>query len=167
MAEAGRRESKGNPSLKVLYFTLVHSALTIVFCAGRPSRTSFIFYAGLEGMGGLDLETDENENVRNNSFCLLRRLKEHVRVSKVLSSSLVQHLSLMNLPFELWMVRLRRSPQSNVSRTEFAGPDNKANSGDPFSDVFANRIGRTHYGGFRVPAGNIWQAKGRCIHVSL
>ena len=62
--EAGRRESRGNPSLKVLYFTLVHSALTLAFCTGKPSRTSFIFYAGLEGMGGLDLETDENENVR-------------------------------------------------------------------------------------------------------
>src|SRR5260221_11259431 len=142
MAEAGRRESRGNPSLKVLYFTLVHSALTIVFCTGRPSRTSFIFYAGLEGMGGLDLETDENENVCNNSFCLLRRLNGHVRVSKVLSSSLVQHLSLMNLPFELWMVRLHRSPQSNASRPEFAGPDNKTYSDGAISAVFANRIGR-------------------------
>ncbi|KZT28597.1 glycoside hydrolase family 63 protein [Neolentinus lepideus HHB14362 ss-1] len=28
----------------------------------RPSRTSFIFYAGLEGLGGLDMETDEDEN---------------------------------------------------------------------------------------------------------
>jgi len=118
-------------------------------------------------MGGLDLETDENENVRNNSFRLLRRLNEHVRASKVLSFSLVQHLSLMNLPFELWMVRLHRSPQSNASRTEFTGPDNKAYSDGPFSDVFANRIGRTHYSGFRVPAGNVWQAKGGCIHVSL
>ena len=73
----------------------------------------------------------------------------------------------MNLLFELWMVRLRRSPQSNVFRTDFAGPDNKAYSGGPFSDTFANRIGRTHYGGFRVPAGNVWQAKGKCIRVPL
>jgi mannosyl-oligosaccharide glucosidase len=153
--------------LKVLYFTPIHSALNIVFCTGRPSRTSFIFYAGLEGMGGLDLETDENENVRNSSFYLLRRLNEHVRVSKVLSFSLVQHLSLMNLPFELWTVRLHLSPQPNASRTQFPGPDNKAYSDGPHSDVFASRIGRTHYGGFRVPAGNIWQAKGRRIHVLL
>jgi hypothetical protein len=32
-----------------------------------PSRTSFIFYFGLEGMGGLELETDENENVSQQS----------------------------------------------------------------------------------------------------
>jgi len=163
MAEAGQRESRESPSLKVSYLTLVlvDFALTIVFCTGRPSRTSFIFYAGLEGMGGLDLETDENENVRNNSFRLLRRLNDHVRASKVLLLSLVQPLSLMNLPFELWMVRLHRLPQSNASRTKFAGPDNKAYSDGPFSDDFANRIGRTHYSGFRVPAGNVWQAKGR------
>jgi mannosyl-oligosaccharide glucosidase len=40
-----------------------HLALTIAL-SGIPSRTSFIFYAGVEGMGGLDLETDEDENVR-------------------------------------------------------------------------------------------------------
>ena len=41
------------------------------------------------------------------------------------------------------------------------GPNNKAFSDGPFSDVFAKRIGRTHYSGFRVPPGNIWQAKGK------
>lgn len=45
--------------------------LTIALRTGKPSRTSFIFYAGLEGMGGLELETDEDENVRDNLFCLL------------------------------------------------------------------------------------------------
>jgi mannosyl-oligosaccharide glucosidase len=44
------------------------------------------------------------------------------------------------------------------------GPNNKAFTDGPFSDVFAKRIGRTHYGGFRIPAGNIWQAKGRYLH---
>lgn len=29
-----------------------------------PSRISTIFYLGLEGLGGIDLITDENENVR-------------------------------------------------------------------------------------------------------
>ncbi len=41
----------------------VHLTLTIAL-SGIPSRTSFIFYAGVEGMGGLELETDEDENVR-------------------------------------------------------------------------------------------------------
>ena len=30
---------------------------------GRPLRLSTIFYMGLEGLGGIDMETDENENV--------------------------------------------------------------------------------------------------------
>jgi hypothetical protein len=29
-----------------------------------PSRISTIFYLGLEGLGGIDLITDEDENVR-------------------------------------------------------------------------------------------------------
>lgn len=29
-----------------------------------PSRISTIFYLGLEGLGGVDLITDEDENVR-------------------------------------------------------------------------------------------------------
>ncbi len=48
----------------------VQLVLTVAL-SGIPSRTSFVFYAGLEGLGGLELETDEDENVRNNSFCLL------------------------------------------------------------------------------------------------
>ena len=49
----------------------VYFPLTIALCTEEPSRTSFIFYAGLEGMGGLELETDEDENVHDNSFCLI------------------------------------------------------------------------------------------------
>lgn len=30
----------------------------------RVSRISTIFYMGLEGVGGLEMETDEDENVR-------------------------------------------------------------------------------------------------------
>jgi hypothetical protein len=29
-----------------------------------PSRNSIIWYHGLEGLGGIDLENDEDENVR-------------------------------------------------------------------------------------------------------
>jgi len=91
--------------------THIYFVLTIVLCTGKPSRTSFIFYAGMEGMGGLDLETDENENVRSIYFYPSLRLNEHVRASKAPSFSLVQHLSLMTLPFGSWMVRLfHRSP---------------------------------------------------------
>ena len=57
---------KGKPIVKGIIFHPRPRQPRPHRCAfpGRPSRTSFIFYAGLEGMGGLDLETDENENVR-------------------------------------------------------------------------------------------------------
>ena len=57
---------KGKPIMKGIIFHARPRPPRPHRCAfpGRPSRTSFIFYAGLEGMGGLDLETDENENVR-------------------------------------------------------------------------------------------------------
>jgi Glycosyl hydrolase family 63 N-terminal domain len=97
---------EGKRSLTHIYF-----ALTIVLCIGKPSRTSFIFYAGMEGMGGLDMETDENENVRSIYFYPSLQLNEHVRASKAPSFSPVQHLSLMTSPFGSWMVRLfHRSP---------------------------------------------------------
>lgn len=49
----------------------------------------------------------------------------------------------------------------------FVDPNNEAFSGGVFADAFAKRIGKTHYSGFRVPPGNIWQAKGRRIYSSL
>ncbi|KAI0262885.1 glycoside hydrolase [Gloeopeniophorella convolvens] len=91
----------------------------------QPSRTSFIFYAGLEGLGGFDLETDEDENGINGPISLAGSTPE----------------------LDDFTIRVED------------GPNNKAVIGGPFSDVFAKRIGKTHYGGFRVPAGNIWQGK--------
>lgn len=35
-----------------------------MFNVAYPSRISAIFYLGLEGLGGVDLITDEDENVR-------------------------------------------------------------------------------------------------------
>ncbi|KAI9463402.1 glycoside hydrolase [Russula earlei] len=92
---------------------------------GKPSHTSFIFYVGLEGMGGLDLETDENKNGIEGPIALTGSTPE----------------------FDEFNIRIED------------GPNNTAFSSGPFSDVYAKRIGKTHYSGFRVPAGNIWQAK--------
>lgn len=33
-----------------------------------PSRTSMLFYLGIEGLGGLDMDTEEDENVRCPTF---------------------------------------------------------------------------------------------------
>lgn len=35
-----------------------------MFNVAYPSRISTVFYLGLEGLGGIDLITDEDENVR-------------------------------------------------------------------------------------------------------
>ncbi|KAN0141302.1 Glycoside hydrolase [Lactarius tabidus] len=92
---------------------------------GKPSRTSFIFYTGLEGMGGLDLETDEDENGIDGPIVL---------------TGFTPELD----DFTLRVVD---------------GPNNEAFSDGPFADAFAQRIGKTHYSGFRVPPGSVWQAK--------
>lgn len=34
----------------------------------QPSRISTIFYLGMEGLGGIDMDTDEEDNVRNQSL---------------------------------------------------------------------------------------------------
>jgi hypothetical protein len=39
----------------------------------QPSKTSLIFYFGLEGLGGFDMDTDENENVGQYMFVSLCR----------------------------------------------------------------------------------------------
>ena len=76
MAEAGQRASKENLLMKVRTY---HACLASAhYCVvHRETITHILYllwriYAGLEGMGGLELETDEDENVRDNSFCLFR-----------------------------------------------------------------------------------------------
>jgi mannosyl-oligosaccharide glucosidase len=44
------------------YSRLTHSP-TITKSSAKISRNSLIFYAGLEGLGGIDLENEEQENV--------------------------------------------------------------------------------------------------------
>jgi hypothetical protein len=34
-----------------------------LLCLDKLSRISLIFYVGLDGLGGLDMETDENDHV--------------------------------------------------------------------------------------------------------
>lgn len=40
------------------------------------------------------------------------------------------------------------------------GPHNVAATDGPHAHIFKERIGKTHFFGQPVPAGNIWQAKG-------
>jgi hypothetical protein len=63
---AGLHVSKGNQSTKVYHalasFFVVVEISNLNF-PEKPSRISTIFYFGLEGLGGLDMETNENDDV--------------------------------------------------------------------------------------------------------
>ncbi|KAF5376548.1 hypothetical protein D9757_008280 [Collybiopsis confluens] len=91
----------------------------------KPSRISTIFYFGLEGLGGIDMDTDEEDDG------LLGDIK--------FSGSTPE--------LDDFVIRIVESP-NNVAVAE-----------GPHSEPFRNRIGKTHFLGQPVPAGNIWRAK--------
>lgn len=91
----------------------------------RVSRISTIFYMGLEGVGGLEMETDEDENGLEGPV--------------VFSGTSVD--------LDEFTIRIVDGPESTL-----------VNDG-VHRDAFAHRAGKTHFAGYRVPPGNIWQAK--------
>ncbi|KIP04785.1 glycoside hydrolase family 63 protein [Phlebiopsis gigantea 11061_1 CR5-6] len=93
--------------------------------ADKPSRISTVFYMGLEGLGGLEMETDEDEN----------GLEETV----VFAGNTVD--------LDEFTIRV------------VDGPDNSVITTGIHAEAFANRAGKTHFAGYRVPPGNIWQAR--------
>ncbi|KAL1717272.1 glycoside hydrolase family 63 protein [Schizophyllum commune] len=90
-----------------------------------PSRISTIFYMGLEGLGGIDMVTDEDENGLEGDV-------EFTGTSPELDD------------FTIRIVE---------------GPDNQHVSNARHASAFEERIGKTHYAGLPIPAGNIWQAR--------
>lgn len=40
------------------------------------------------------------------------------------------------------------------------GPDNNAVTSGPHAHAFADRIGKTHFVGLRLPSSDIWKARG-------
>ncbi|KAH8107152.1 glycoside hydrolase [Cristinia sonorae] len=91
----------------------------------RPSRNSIIFYAGMDGLGGLDMDTEEDEN----------GIEGPISFSGT-SPGLDD--------FTLRIVD---------------GPDNEPITDGPHANAFAERAGKTHVAGIRVPSGSIWQAR--------
>ncbi|KIK63875.1 glycoside hydrolase family 63 protein [Collybiopsis luxurians FD-317 M1] len=91
----------------------------------RPSRISTIFYFGLEGLGGIDMDTDEEENGLEGDIKFTGSSPE----------------------LDDFVIRV------------VDGPNNVAVTEGPQSEAFKDRIGKTHFIGQQVPAGNIWQAK--------
>ncbi|KAJ3808205.1 glycoside hydrolase [Lentinula lateritia] len=91
----------------------------------QPSRISTIFYLGMEGLGGIDMDTDEEDN----------GLEGDIKFTG-------------------------SSPElDDFSIRIVDGPSNTAVTSGPHSEIFKDRIGKSHFMGQPVPAGNIWQAK--------
>ncbi|KAI0078991.1 glycoside hydrolase [Panus rudis PR-1116 ss-1] len=91
----------------------------------RPSRISTIFYLGVDGLGGLEMDTEEDDN------------------------GITGPISFSGSTAEL--------DEFTVRITD--GPDNTGITSGPHAHAFADRIDKTHVAGFRIPPGNIWQAK--------
>lgn len=47
------------------------------------------------------------------------------------------------------------------------GPDNHYVSDGMFAKDYANRIGKSHFGGYSLPPGDVWQAKGRLNRIMM
>ncbi|OBZ75646.1 putative mannosyl-oligosaccharide glucosidase [Grifola frondosa] len=92
---------------------------------GSPSRISTIFYFGLEGLGGIDMETEENENGIDGPV----------------------QFSGSSPDLEDFTIRIVDDPKNTMV------------TDGPYAAAFTNRIGKTHFAGFRVEPGNVWQAK--------
>lgn len=76
MAVVGQHVSRENQLTLVRLCCSITSVLCLIQCKDKYMRTSMIFYSGMEGLGGLDMDTDEDENV-----CHL--LRSYYRITNV------------------------------------------------------------------------------------
>ncbi|KAG6861740.1 hypothetical protein C0995_012745 [Termitomyces sp. Mi166 len=137
------QDSANNVKLRTEFFKVPggeHGGSWAARVKGEPinshvsSRISTIFYFGLEGLGGLEMETDEDENGIKGEFKLSGSTPEldDFVIRVVDAYALVNHV---------------------------AGPNNTAFKNGPHTDDFQERIGKTHFIGQPISAGGIWKAK--------
>ena len=62
-AEAGPRASRGNLWIQVRTSLRLADQHEQTGQQALPSRISAIFYAGMEGLGGIELDNEESDNV--------------------------------------------------------------------------------------------------------
>ncbi|KAJ7063071.1 glycoside hydrolase [Mycena amicta] len=91
----------------------------------KPSRVSTIFYFGIEGLGGIDMDTEEEENGLDGDVKFTGSTPE----------------------LDDFTIRI------------VDGPTNSHITTGNYATTFEERMGKTHFLGQPVPAGNIWQAK--------
>lgn len=125
-----------------------------------PSRTSFVFYLGLEGFGGLEMETDEDENVS----CSKLVLSDY---SDLISQGLEGIVKFTGNTPDLGDFTVRISDGKIQSKYFHGrdsyihiGPDNTAVWNAPHANAFSDRIGKTHFLGARTHPGEVWKARG-------
>ncbi|KAG8811250.1 Processing alpha glucosidase I, partial [Serendipita sp. 400] len=92
---------------------------------GKPLRISMIYYFGLEGLGSLDWESEQDDD----------GVTEPVHLS-----GSTPDLGQFNIRIE-------------------DGPDNRFTKYGGRSEDFKSRIGKTHYFGTGMSAGDVWKAK--------
>lgn len=126
-----------------------------------PSRISTIFYLGLEGLGGVDLITDEDENVRASDLYLSIAAHNFQGIDGPIEfSGTTPDLDdftiriVDGMPF--W------SAVGIIEAYVLSGATNEAITSGPHSEMFADRLDKSHFVGLRVNPGHIWTAKGRC-----
>lgn len=126
-----------------------------------PSRISTIFYMGLEGLGGVDLITDEDENVRATN--------PHLSIPPHSLQGIDGPIEFSGATPDLddFTIRIVDGMLSCKINTFLgfmfcSGIDNQAVTSGPHSEAFAHRLGKSHYVGLRVNPGQVWTAKGRC-----
>ena len=109
------------------------------------SRTSFIFYAGMEGLGGIEMITDEDDTVSRILFSPQYAIQSHKGIEGPIKLS-----------------------GSTPDLGEFVlrivdGPGNNAVTSGIHADAFADRLEKTHFYGARVDPGTVWKARGEML----
>jgi mannosyl-oligosaccharide glucosidase len=106
----------------------------------------------------MEMETDENENVggvaRNDNSLLIIAQGIDGPVVYTGSTPDLDDFTLRIID-GLHLILAQSSPL-----TILVGPDNNVPLSGSQASAFVDRIGKTHVAGFRVPSGQVWQAKG-------
>jgi mannosyl-oligosaccharide glucosidase len=106
----------------------------------------------------MEMETDENENVGG----VVRDDTSFLIIAQGIDGPVVYTGSTPDLDdFTLRIVDgLHRMSSQSSPLTILVGPDNNVPLSGSQASAFVDRIGKTHVAGFRVPSGQVWQAKG-------
>ena len=61
------------------------------------------------------------------------------------------------------------TPVSQRTRrlTSFLGPENTGVTAGQHSEAFSHLADKTHFAGYRIPTGSVWQARGERLHSSI